>query len=136
MASFRSLYVHNLGTAISKDIFQWLLPICGYFWFICYCNTNFGTVPWTRLYTDTTNVIIAWATKDGLLIQGLLLKDHRTNTSKKYITFSLCAGARNKTVEKGRRMEAREHLSSPTISWSIIFFYLISEDTSFYMWIT
>ena len=33
--------------AFALNIFHWVFPICGN------CNTNFGTVPPTKLYTDT-----------------------------------------------------------------------------------
>ena len=78
------LYVHNLGTATSKDIFQ------RSFLFVVVSDL-YATVILILGQFHQLNVISAWETKTGLLILALLHRDQRTNALKEYIIFSICA---------------------------------------------
>ena len=53
-----------------------MFPICGYFWFICKCDTNSGTVPSTKRYTNNNiqaslvcgqQKLVCWL---GIIAQG------------------------------------------------------------------
>ena len=62
------------------------------------CDTNFGTVPLSKRYTDNTvqERHQCMGNKDCFVDSGLLHKDQWTKTFKEYITFSLCACTRKR----------------------------------------